>query len=107
MRPFEIGDLVVTKTGEIGTVLVVRFHKNIHTEYDLIISTDDCTRWCRRDDIKTHRKPRKGGKEARDIVAAILRRYLWLRRYEIKLTSLASAQTEAFYLYKTTKEMLR
>ena len=88
MRPFEIGDLVVTKTGEIGTVLVVRFHKNIHTEYDLIISTDDCTRWCRRDDIKTHRKPRKGGKEARDIVAMLAIKYRQCKKAN-KLQTLA------------------
>ena len=78
-RPFETGDMVVSELFGICTVIKVRID-------DVKVKTTDDDEICfslngnflvneEYPDIKTIRKPRKGGKEARDIVAMLARSY--------------------------------
>ena len=68
MRPFEIGDLVILNNGETGIIFSLAT-----PGIPFIIFNDDLYHF-NEDNIKTIRKPRSGGKEARDIVAMLCRK---------------------------------
>src|SRR5574343_1240455 len=76
MRPFEFGDLIVTAHG-VKTVI------SIDNSKPVFIGGIEKTVWrirtetgfYRECDVKTIRKPRKGSKEARDIVAMLAHSY--------------------------------
>jgi hypothetical protein len=76
MRPFEKGDLVITTDSKIGKVMLVKteWAKDKgwrEFEKPLIVMFEHGTQHCTIEYIKHIRKPRPGGKEARDIVAML------------------------------------
>jgi len=76
-RPFEVGDMVVLTTKEKGIVFSINnwghFPVKIRlNDRVLSVMPDGTTGTLGRQFIKTIRTPRKGSKEARDIVAILL-----------------------------------
>ena len=83
-RPFAEGDLVIVPKFGARTLKIIdriKFNPNMAglTDKDTTICLKPYGQ-CKPSDIKTIRKPRKGGKEARDIVAMLLRETLNVRR---------------------------
>lgn len=77
-RPFAVGDLMVIKIGNHETFAQTVSEIN----YPIIFTTKDgfSSRCYHEEYITAIRKPRKGGKEARDIVAMLAKEYLrWTR----------------------------
>jgi hypothetical protein len=86
MRPFEVGDLVkVSYCGEnpIWGVVLLKGSQGGIVELSNqggIVELKSDRFFCENDDFLTIRKPRPGGKEARDIVAMLFREPLNTRR---------------------------
>lgn len=77
-RQFAVGDIVISKEFGIGHVLNVTKHGYVDALFGSTRLTFDMQGKYEKDkppDIKTIRNPRKGGKEARDIVARLARDY--------------------------------
>lgn len=80
-RPIAIGDMIVLNNKSqcnIGSIVLIKseWHKSTgwrNFETPIMIMTKQGTRHLSLDDIKTIRKPRKGGAEARAIVAMLAR----------------------------------
>ena len=108
MRPFEIGDMGITKSFGAGTVLKKRIDEVvIRTSDDEIIFDLDGYFLVneKEPNIKTIRKPRAGSKEARDIVAMLAKEY---RKFPLIIENeLEMEFCKGIYTaYKLSKEML-
>jgi len=73
-RPFAVGDMVISK--RYGKGVIKTYIPETFSISPLFVHFESIERfWCYEKDIKTIRTPRKGSKEARDIVAMLANRY--------------------------------
>jgi len=74
MRPFKVGDMVVSNSSDIGVIKLIKLEWAKQSgwrvfEKPLIVGFNAGTRHYSEDEIKTIRNPRKGSADARAIVA--------------------------------------
>ena len=74
-RPFAVGDMVVCHLKEGSRVGVIKTINPYFSTSPCFINFGSLSLWIPSDHIITIRSPRKGGKEARDIVAKLGRFY--------------------------------
>lgn len=74
-RPFAKGDMVVCKIDGVTQIGRIKRYDNYFAVSPLFVIFDGFELWVKRHEVKTIRKPRKGGKEGRDIVAMLGREY--------------------------------
>jgi hypothetical protein len=118
MRPFEVGDLIVTT--HYGTGIIIYMSYKGYIECDSF--TDDCNRhyfsttdgvekFRSESKIKHIRKSRKGAKESRDIVAMLARHYKRARTYEWRIEKRdyhwAEWAMSTHELFNDAKDMLK
>jgi hypothetical protein len=83
-RPFAVGDMVISTNGEVGILRSIKYQwimgdGETNFANPLLVTFGCSTRHYPVSHIKHIRKPRKGGKEARDIVAIVARYFKEIR----------------------------
>ena len=125
MRPFEVGDLVVFKNGDVGVLKSIDFKWRkdvgvVDIENPLLILSKNCTRHYAESDVKHIRTPRKDSAEARAIVAIAAAYYraklnkrlrackvIYTRSIAFAYAKEYAQRSEIFELYEEQKAMLK